>query len=411
MFKLIFVSIVLLESVWEMVLLLLNVKYSTSKDAKIPEVLKDKILNEDFEKSKNYLKDKAKLETLSIVIKLILTLFFIYAGFPYFEKFATTISNSTIIQGLIFFGIYGFINFLINLPFKIYSNFVIEEKYGFNTMNGKTFLIDSIKDIIVSIILFTPLIILLLWILEIDQNWWWKVSLGYIVFQVIMVFIYPIFIAPMFNKFTPLEDEKLKDEISKLLKKADFDVSNIYIMDASRRTKKQNAYLTGFGKSKRLVLYDTILNYSTEEILSIVAHELGHSKKTHIPKLLVVISVIYTFMFYLINHVYNYILNNNVFGIKMQYSVFMYSFIFISSVMFFAMPIINFLQRKFEFEADSYSAKLLGTPDYLISSLKRLVKENLSNVNPNPLYKIWHYNHPSPEERINYLLKLKKHGN
>jgi len=408
MFKLIFVVIVLLESIWEMVLLLLNVKYSTSKDAKVPEVLKDKISGEDFEKSKTYLKDKAKLESVSILVKLFLTLFFIFVGFPYFEKFAITISNSTIIQGLIFFGIYGLISFLVNLPFKIYSTFVIEEKYGFNTMNGKTFLIDSIKNIIVAIILFTPLIILLLWILGIDQNWWWKVSLGYIVFQIVLTFIYPIFIAPMFNKFTPLKDEKLKDEISKLLKKADFDVSNIYVMDASRRTKKQNAYLTGFGKSKRLVLYDTILNYSTEEILSIVAHELGHSRKKHIPKLLVIISVVYTFMFYLINLVYNYILNNNVFEIKMPYSAFMYSFIFISSVIFFAMPIINFLQRKFEFEADSYSAKLLGTPEYMISSLKKLVKENLSNVNPYPLYKIWHYNHPSPEERINYLLKMKK---
>jgi STE24 endopeptidase len=408
MFKLVFVLVVIFESLWELILLSLNVRYSTSKNSRIPDVLKDKISEEDFEKSKRYLKDKTFLEYVSILVKLFVTLIFIYVGFPYLERLAINLSNSTIIQGLIFFGIYGLISFLVNLPFKIYSTFVIEEKYGFNTMNSKTFVIDLVKTIFVSVILFTPLISLLLWVLSIDQNWWWKVSLGYILFQIILTLLYPVFIAPLFNKFTPLEDEKLKDEINKLLKKADFNVSNIYVMDASKRTKKQNAYLTGIGKSKRLVLYDTILNYSTEEILAIVGHELGHNKRKHIPKLLLVISVFYTFMFYLINIVYNYLLNNNVFGIKMSYTAFMYSFIFIGSVMFFAMPVINFLQRKFEFEADNYSAKLLGTPDYFISSLKRLVKENLSNVNPLPLYKIWHYSHPSPEERIKNLLKIKK---
>jgi STE24 endopeptidase len=408
MFKFIFLFIVVFEVLWEEILLVLNLKYSTSKNASVPEVLKDKISDEDFERSKRYLRDKTLLESFSQLIKLGVTLILLLYGFPFLENVVLSFSNSIIIQGLLFFALYGLITFLVNLPFNIYSTFVIEEKYGFNKMNAKTFVVDIIKSFVVSIILFVPLISLLLWILSVDQNWWWKVSIGYILFQVILTLIYPIFIAPIFNKFTPLEDEKLKEEINKLLKKAGFNILSIYVMDASKRTKKQNAALTGIGKSKRIVLYDTILDYSTEEILAIIAHELGHSKRKHIPKLLTIISVLYTVIFYLVNVVYNYILSSNLFGINMSYTAFTYSFIFISSVVYFAIPIINFLQRKFEFEADGYSAELLGTPEYLISSLKSLVKENLSNVNPLPLYKVWHYNHPSPEERIKNLLKLKK---
>lgn len=174
-------------------------------------------------------------------------------------------------------------------------------------------------------------------------------------------------------------------------------------MNASKRTKKQNAYLTGIGKSRRLVLYDTILNYPEEEILAIIGHELGHNTKKHIPKLLITSSIFYTFMFYLTNVVYNFIKNQHIFGVRKAYSLFIHAFLFITSILYFITPILNYLQRKFEYEADKYSAKLLGTPEYMISGLKRIVKENLSNLNPLPIYKIWYYSHPSPEERIKKL--------
>ncbi|SHH28642.1 M48 family metallopeptidase [Thermosipho atlanticus] len=406
MFYIIFLFVIVFEAIWEVVLGIWNMKYSTSSTS-IPEVLKDKISEKDFERSKKYLKDTTRVKVASIILNLILTLVFIFWGFPYFESLVSKISNSVILQGLIFFGIYWVINILVNLPIKMYSNFIVEEKYGFNTMTYKTFIADTIKNMVVSIVLFTPLIALLIWILKVESNWWWKVSLVFIAFQLFVTMIYPIFIAPIFNKFTPLEDGELKKKINKLLKTAQFKVSDIYVMDASKRTKKQNAYLTGIGKSKKLVLYDTILDYSQEEILAIVAHELGHNVKKHIPKLLIIVSIFYTLMIYLVNVVYNYILSYHVFNVSKPYSVFIYAFIFISSAISFIVPIVNYIQRKFEYEADAYSAKLVGTTDYLISSLKRLIKENLSNINPLPLYKIWHYNHPSPEERIKRLYDLK----
>lgn len=407
MFYYFFLFVVIFEAIWELILTIWNLKYSTNPKASIPEVLKDKFSEEDFKRSKDYLKDTTKIKITSIVVNLAITLIFIFWGFPYFEKVALKITNSLILQGLIFFGIYWLINILVKIPIDLYSNFVVEEKYGFNTMTLKTYIADTIKHMIINVVLFAPLLSILLWILVIDNNWWWKVSIVFVGFQLFISWIYPLFLAPLFNKFTPLEDEELKSKIMKLIKEASINIKEIYIMDASRRTRKQNAYLTGFGKSRRLVLYDTILNYPEEEILAIVGHELGHHVKKHIPKLIVIISAFYTALFYLVNLVYNLLLNYKVFNISKPYSAFTYAFIFISSLVFFVMPLINFIQRKFEYEADEFSSKLLGSPEYMISSLKRIIKENLSNLNPLPLYKAWHYSHPSPEERIKKLSELK----
>jgi len=218
--------------------------------------------------------------------------------------------------------------------------------------------------------------------------------------------IQPLVIAPLFYKFSELDDEELKSKLRALLDKSGVKVPNIYKMDASKRTKKQNAYLTGIGKSRRLVLFDTILSYNHDEVLSIVGHELGHHVKKHIPKLLLIDIVFISFVLYITNVVYRFILETRIFGVSQPYTVFAYSFLFVSSLVFFLEPILNYLSRKMEYEADEYSAKLLGTPEPLISSLKRLVKENLSNPNPMPLYKVWHYNHPAPEERIKRLMEM-----
>ncbi|QTA38419.1 M48 family metallopeptidase [Thermosipho ferrireducens] len=401
-FYYLFLFVIILEYLWDSVLNVWNVFYST-KVSKIPDILSDKISPEDFEKSKKYLKDTTRVKIIKIYINLFINLWFIIWGFPYFEKFVSNLTDSLILQSLLFFGIYWIIHSLITLPIKAYSIFVIENKYGFNTMSGKTFVLDIIRNIIITIIFFAPLISLLIWFLNLEQNWWWKVSLAFIAFQLFISWAYPIFFAPLFNKFTPLDDENLRKKINKLLEKANFKVSKIFIMDASKRTRKQDAYLTGIGKSRRLVLFDTILNYSPEEILAVIAHELGHNVKKHIPKLLISFSIFYTFMFYLTNLVYNFLQNNNIFGVNSVYATFTYAFLFIASILYFATPIINYFQRKFEYDADSFSAKLLGTPEHLISALKRLVKENLLNVTPLPIYKIWYYSHPSPEERLKKL--------
>lgn len=408
MFLYIFLFVFLIKEVWDLILTLWNNKYSTSPRVKIPEVFRDKVTEEDFEKSKNYLRDRTNLGIISHIIDIILSIILILWGFPYFEKLVSSLSKSYIFQGLLFFGIFSLINFLVSIPFRIYSTFGIEEKYGFNTTTPKVFITDIIKSIMISIILGVPILSFLLWIIEVDPNWWWKFILVVIIFEIFISWLYPMVIAPLFNKFYPLEDEELKNKILSLLKKAKFKISNIFVMDASRRTKKVNAYLTGIGNSRRVVLFDTILSYNHDEILAVLAHELGHHVKRHIPKIIALSILFYIAYIYFVFLIYKSPLISYTFSVEKNFSIIVYSFIFISSIAYFITPIINAISRKFEYSADKFSKELLETEEPLISALKRLVKENLANLNPLPLYRIWHYSHPSPEERILALKKGQK---
>lgn len=400
------IIIVLLKTFWSLALWLANLKYSTGPNAKIPSVLSDMITPEDFEKTKNYMKDKAPVSVISSIVDLALSLWLLLKGFPLFETIAKNFSDNVFVQSLIFFAIYGIIEFIVDLPFDLYNTFVLEEKYGFNKTTLKTFVMDTIKSIVLSIVIGAPVILALVWFLTKFEIWWWQVSIFAVSFTIFFSFISPIFIAPLFNKFKELEEGELKEKIKNLLEKSRIKVPNVYVMDASKRTKRQNAYLTGIGKSRRLVLYDNILTYSDDEILAVVGHELGHHKRKHIPKLLIINILYEFFIFYFVNKVYILLASQQPLGISQPYTIFVYSVLFITSIMFFVTPIFNYLSRKFEYEADNYSAQLVGTAKPLISSLKRLVKENLSNPNPLPLYKTWYYSHPAPEERINNLLKF-----
>ncbi|MCX7845925.1 MAG: M48 family peptidase, partial [Dictyoglomaceae bacterium] len=222
MFFYIFLFVFLIKEIWDLILTIWNKKYATSPNLKIPEIFKDKITEEDFEKSKNYLKDRTNLGIISHIVDIIISIVFIIWGFPYFEKFVSSLSKSYIIQGLLFFGIFSLINFLISIPFSVYSTFVIEEKYGFNSTTPKVFISDIIKSIIISIILGVPILSLLLWIISVDPNWWWKFALVVIVFELFLSWLYPMVIAPIFNKFYPLENEELKNKILSLLEKTRF---------------------------------------------------------------------------------------------------------------------------------------------------------------------------------------------
>jgi len=405
-FVVVLLSVIILRNLWEILLDIWNLRYSTNPSARIPDVLRDKFSQEDFERAKSYLKDRVLFGTVQKLTSLIVDLILLLNVFPYLDKVLSGKGN-TILQALIFFGIYELIDYLTGLPFKVYSTFVIEQKHGFNTTTRKTFLKDQILGIILTVVIGAPIVAIMMLLLTNFKIWWWQFSILFIALMLFMMIIQPLFIAPLFYKFTELDDEELREKLKKILDKSGVKVPNIFKMDASKRTKKQNAYLTGIGKSRRLVLFDTILSYNHDEILSVVAHELGHHVKRHIPKLLVINSLLVLFILYLTNILYNFILDTKILGLTQPYTAFIYAYVFIISLFFFLEPIVNYLSRKMEYEADEYSAKLLGTSKPLISSLKRLVKENLSNPNPLPLYKIWHYNHPAPEERIKHLEELR----
>lgn len=401
MFKTVFLTLLIVNVIWKMILERLNVLHSSKTKLEDLKILRDRIDEENLRKAKSYLKERSILRIVSEIVELVLILYLVTIGLPRLEKFFVQYR----FQAYLFFATVALMIYLVRLPFKIYSVFVIENKYGFNTTTRKKFLKDQLLTILLYAIFGLVLVPLLMWLLS-YRFWWWQLSILAFGFITFFWFIQPVLVAPLYYKFTKLDDEKLTKKLKEVFEKANTKVPSIYRVDASKRTKKQNAYVTGIGKSRRLVLYDTILSYPEDEILAVVAHELGHHAKKHILKDIFLFSSFATIVLYLTNVVYDYILKTDLFGIEKSYTAFLYALLFVSSLSYFAMPVVNHLSRKMEYEADAYSAKLVGA-DPLVRALKRLVKENLSNPNPLPLYKIWYYTHPAPEERIERLLLRK----
>lgn len=400
MFLYIFLGIYLFAEIFDIFLSRLNLNYSTSPLREIPEEMKDVISWNEFERSKEYTADKNLISFSSKLLSIIANVLFIIIIFPYTEKFITNITDNLILQSLLFFGFFGLLNYIIDLPFSYFMTFKVEQKYGFNKSTKKTFIIDNIKSILISVILGAGLIYLVIKGIESFNNWWIILSIIIIGFQFIALWLYPKFIMPLFNKFTPLEDASLKNKLISIANDAGFDVSKIYVMDASRRTGHSNAFFTGFGKTKKIVLFDTLLeNHSEDEIEAIFAHEAGHYKLKHIIKNMFLSTLLMIAIVLLVYFLTESDILTTTFGVDKVYTKLTYSFIFVGSIFNFVSYLLSSMSRKHEFEADNYSKKYKD-PKYLIKALKKLTKSNLSNLNPHPLYAKLNYSHPTVIERI-----------
>lgn len=403
MFEIIYFSVFLIKEAFELFLDEINIRYSTSKNIDIPNELKGYIDANDLNKTKSYLLDKSNLSFISNLFNLVILLVFLLFLFPIIENILINFHENIILQGILFFLIFGIINYLINIPFSIYSIFKIEEKYGFNKTTSKIFIMDSIKKIFLSFAFGIPLLYGVFRIIIHLDNWWIYLFIAIMIVQFITMIIVPKFILPLFNKFTILKDEELKRELIKISNDSGFDVKKIFIMDASKRTKHSNAFFTGIGRSKKIVLYDTLFeNHSKEEIIAIFAHEAGHFKHNHIKKMLLLSTIIIFTIVILLFLLLESQLINTTFNVEMIYSKLIYSLIFISSLYSFFDYIFNYFSRKNEFQADDYSTKYIESK-YLINALIKIHKSNLSNLNPHPFYSKLKYSHPPLIERINNL--------
>ncbi|MGB9749634.1 MAG: M48 family metallopeptidase [Caldisericia bacterium] len=417
-YKIIFILVFLLSNLWEIFLYNLNLKYSL-KQNKIPDIFKDTINEEEFKKSKNYLKDKTKFVITELIIKTIITLTGLIYLFPLFENKAhemvSSPNNKFIIftkdltQILIFVLFLGVLYFLSDLPFDIVNTFYLEKKYGFSKITIKTYVLDKIKTIILIFILGFFLLLGFYKIVFTFKYWFIILSIFIIVVIFLINIIYPSFILPLFYKFEKLKDENLRKRIEDIVKKVDLKFENIYVINASSRSLHTNAFFSGIGKVKKIVFYDTLINNHTEdEIISVFAHELGHYKKGHIVKSFFLSSIMVFVFIFLINFLKNSTfinsLYNNTFAISLP---FVYSIIFIFSFSNIVELITNTISRKFEFESDRYAVELTNK-EGMIESLKKLVKMNLSNLTPHPLYSKFKYTHPPPVERIEMVLKINK---
>ncbi|MBC2705347.1 M48 family metallopeptidase [Desulfobacula sp.] len=366
---------------------------------------------EKYIESQNYLKANTKFGFITSSVDLIIILLFWFSGgFQTIDSFVRSFNFGSIVSGLFFTGILLFLKLLISLPFSIYSTFVIEEKFGFNKTTPMLFFTDLIKSIVLSAVLGGILLSLILGFLEFGGRlawiYCWAASA---VFLLIVHYIIPTWIMPLFNKFTPLEDGPLKEAIFNYAKSINFLLSNIFVMDGSKRSSKSNAFFTGFGKNKRIVLFDTLIKeQSIEELVSVLAHEMGHFKKKHIIKRLISGIFQMGFVFYLISI---FISNEGLF-----HAFFMKEISIYAGLIFFGMlysPIDLFLSillqissRKDEYEADRFAAETIKDNMPLINALKKLSAHNLSNLTPHPFYVFLNYSHPPVLERINTLKSL-----
>ena len=390
----------------------LSVLNYKNRNAKIPEELEDVYDMEKYCDWKNYYLENFRLEVISKVVSfLIIVLFLSLNIFNYIFDLIKTLSTNQSLQALLVIGFYFLIDFLIDIGFSYYSTFVIESKYGFNKMTYKTFILDKVKTLILTIVLGGGAIYGIVQLYLSSGNLFFFIAWGSAI--AIMLFInltYTKIFVPLFNKLTPMEDSPLKDKIYKFAEKVGYEISKISVMDASRRTTKLNAYFSGFGKVKRIVLYDTLIDkMSDEEIIAVLAHEIGHNKHKHIifnlvQSILMLSIYILGIMFFLDNEIFSLAFNFS--EISYGFNLILYVIMLSIFTLLLNLP-LSYFSRKFEYQADAYAANNYSG-DILIKALKILSRENFSNLTPHPLYVKFYYSHPPLKQRVEHIKSLKK---
>ncbi len=400
----IIIAIIVFQFLMETVLDYLN---SRKFQDPIPEELQDVFDKEEYLKSQAYKKDNYKFGILSSSFSIVLTLgFLIYGGFEWVDLLARNITENPILMALIFFGVIMIGSDIITTPFSYYQTFVIEEKYGFNKSTRKLFFIDKVKGWLMMAILGGGMLSMVIWFFQFAGNNFWVYALVLIaIFTVFMNLFYSRLIVPLFNKQIPLEDGSLKSKIENYTRKVGFKLQNIFVIDGSKRSTKANAYFAGFGKEKRVTLYDTLIqDLEEEEIVAVLAHEVGHYKRHHI----IINLIISIFLTGVTLFILSLFINNPEFSYAIgvtepSFHTALICFgILYSPISEITGLVMNILSRKFEFEADDY-AKNTYEALPLINSLKKLSKNSLSNLTPHSAYVFLHYSHPPLIQRIRNL--------
>jgi len=406
-YGLIILIFLLFKYILEIVSRILHIK--TIKN-KIPKEFKDFYNQKRYKKSQRYTKERVKFSILILSFNLlILLLFWFLGGFAKLNVLIESWQLSFLIKGLLYIGFIYFLLIVLNLPFNFYSTFVIEEKYGFNKTSPKTFALDFIKNLFLSILLSGGVLVIILLMFKYwGQIAWIYVWVSVSLFEIVVMFLSPKFIMPLFNKFKPLQNTKLKKAIFKYAKKINYPLKQIFIMDGSKRSTKSNAFFMGFGKNKKIALYDTLLDkHSISEIIAILGHEIGHYKKKHIFVHLIINILSLGLMFYLFSIFLTKTSFFNAFFVSqpnIYIGIVIFSLLY-APINYIISIITNILFRKFEYQADDFSKKTANYKD-MIKALKKLAVNNLSNLYPHPFYVFLNYSHPPVLKRIKNLKNI-----
>jgi STE24 endopeptidase len=400
------------RAIWRYVLQQLNIRNLQNCGKQIPPVFKDEIDAGTLAKMVDYTVENTRLAAKENLVEDVLELAILFLFLPSFVGTIIGWKLHFIWQALIFFGVLAIIDGVVGIPFNLYHTFVLEKKYSFSTITLRLWISDLFKSVIISALLMGIVITaFMLFIHYLPTSWWFWAWLFFTIFEVGLMWLYPVLIAPLFNKFEPLKDETLKEQIIALMAKVGLKAKGVFQVDEGKRSKHTNAYFTGIGKTKRIVLFDTLLAaHSPAEILAVLAHEIGHWKKKHILKQLIFMIAISLVMLYVIYWIVGLPVLYRAFGLPeapIYAGLFLVS-LYLSAAGFFLSPIGSGIMRRYEREADQMAVDLTGAAEPMITALKRLAKDNLSNLYPHPLYVWFYYSHPPLLERINNLQAMKR---
>ncbi|WP_417199487.1 M48 family metallopeptidase [Bizionia sp.] len=400
----IIIAIIIVDFLVDKILDALNAKQYNDP---IPEELGDVYNAEDYEKSQAYKKTNYKFGIITSTFSLVLTLAFLFFdGFEFIDNVARSYSENPIIIALIFFGIIMIGSDILTTPFAYYQNFVIEEKFGFNKTTKSTFILDKLKGLLMMAILGGGILALIIWFYQVTGTSFWLYAWGLVTgFTVFMNMFYARLIVPLFNKQTPLETGELRNKIAAYAETVGFTLDKIFVIDGSKRSTKANAYFSGFGSEKRVTLYDTLItDLEDEEIVAVLAHEVGHYKMKHIIFNLVMSILLTGLTLYILSIFISNPLLSNALGVEIpSFHVGLIAFgLLYSPISEITGLIMNWFSRKFEYQADNY-AKNTYAADPLITSLKKLSKNSLSNLTPHKAYMFMHYSHPTLLQRMKNL--------
>lgn len=399
-------AILILDYLFERILDYLN---STTRSENIPALLKGIYNETEYKKSQEYKKVNSRFEMITSSVSFVLIfLMLIFEGFAIADSIALSVTTNLILSSLLFFAIIGIAFDIIMEPFSIYDTFVIEQRFGFNKTTPKLYLTDKIKSLLITALFGGLLLALIIFLWSKAGNMFWLYAWALVtIVSLFMSMFYSNLIVPLFNKQTPLEEGELKQAISSFAEKAGFKLDNIFVIDGSKRSSKSNAYFTGLGPKKRIVLYDTLINdLSTQEIVAVLAHEIGHYKKKHIVMSLGLSIAQTGIMLFIFSLFVSSPELSEALGVnEPRFHIGLIAFGILYTPLSFVMGIgMNLISRRNEYQADNFAAKY-GLAAELSSGLKKLSVKNLSNLTPHPLYVFFHYSHPTLLQR---LINLKK---
>ena len=386
----------------------LNLAYSRRRADRAPAGFEEFIDNSKLAQTARYEQAKTGVGLIEAIVSEATLLAILLSGLlPFLVRLSGRIGLSTVPAGLFFFFIPGILQFLVDLPFDYYNTFVVEEKFGFNKSTLWLWILDHVKGGLVGACLFAAVFSLLLLFIEWSPHLWWL--WGFLLlstFQLVIAILYPVLLAPLFNKFEPVRNDELAAKIKAELERSGIRVKKILQMNAGIRSRHTNAYFTGIGKTKQIVLFDTLLeSHSQEEILAVLAHEAGHFRKKHLVKQLVLFTGFSLSAFYATGLFIKWPLVFSTFGFSSMppYVGLFLAWVFWSKAGFFLQPLYMAISRRFEREADMFAADMLGSGEAMARALKRIAADNLSNLNPHPLYVRFHYSHPPVVQRVGEL--------